>query len=353
MSHPLIDSASAPGETLDVFDGVCRGDNAPDWVHHAICSAWGLDPAADIRLIVLSENVTFRVTIDGRPSCVVRLARPGYGGGAAHARSELSWIEALKRDRSIPTPSPIRGVDGELVQFLGGTAGWMSVAFEFIDGTMLEDQAHFTDQFEQIGRLTASMHRHAQAWEVPEGFERFDWRVSDLVGPNARWGDWRAADLSDDQLAVLETAESRAIAALGESSCTEGDPGRFGLIHADLRPSNVMTGPGGLTVLDFDDCGYGFYLYDFAAALTFYEHTPQAPELAAQWMRGYRSIIEIDETDLVIATALSMIRRLTMLGWMVTHDESAVPAQLWAENLPGTVDVARRYLADPLWLVRP
>ncbi len=43
---------------------------------------------------------------------------------------------------------------------------------------------------------------------------------------------------------------------------------RWGLIHADLRPSNIMIDGADLTVIDFDDCGFTWFLDDFASALT-------------------------------------------------------------------------------------
>ncbi|GHS86054.1 hypothetical protein AGMMS50218_05120 [Actinomycetota bacterium] len=46
-----------------------------------------------------------------------------------------------------------------------------------------------------------------------------------------------------------------------------------------------------------------------------------------------------------------MIRRLQMLGWTTTHREDALPPELWAAQVPGTVEVARRYLRSGTWLL--
>ena len=32
-------------------------------------------------------------------------------------------------------------------------------------------------------------------------------------------------------------------------------------------------------VIDFDDCGFGWYMYDAATPVSFYEHEPQVPGL--------------------------------------------------------------------------
>lgn len=341
---------------LALFDGVGRGDPAPEWVAIGAADRWDLPRGAELRLVVLSENVTFRVDSGGAGQLVVRLARPGYGGGADHARSELEWIEALRED-GVPTPAPVRGGDERLVQSIRDERGetWLATAFEYVDGEVLEERVDFARHAADIGRLTARLHGHARTWRPPTGFTRFDWELADMVGERARWGDWRAARLAERDHELLEEAERRAKRALAEARVGTADrtPDRWGLIHADLRPSNVIAAPdGALTVIDFDDCGGGWFRYDFAAALTFYEHRDVAFELAAGWVEGYAESTPLQWADLDEACAWSMIRRLTMLGWQQTHRPDALPPDLWAEYAPGTLDVAARYLADPRALLR-
>ncbi|AMM22577.1 hypothetical protein AX769_20510 [Frondihabitans sp. PAMC 28766] len=320
-------------------------------MNSGVCAAWGLAPSTTaLSLIAVSENVTFMVSVNQDPTLVVRLGRPGYAESIEHVRSELLWVEALRHDAGVPTPSPRHGADGDLVQFVVDDSGasWTVVAFEFVIGTMLEDQADVASAFAEIGALTARLHEHARAWQRPAEFQRFSWTLDDMTGGTARWGDWRDAPLAQQDFDTLERAEVAARAVLSGLTRT---PQHWGLIHADLRPSNVMTHGGETTIIDFDDCGDGYFLYDFGSALTFYEHRPEAHEMAANWLDGYRSVAALSSDDLETAAALSLMRRLTMLGWATTHRADALPADLWSENQPGTVEVAARYLADPLWLV--
>lgn len=337
--------------SLSAFDHVGRGDPAPAWVLSGVQRAFGLPTSGvEVTLIAVSENVTFKVAIDQDPALVVRLGRPGYAESVEHVRSELLWVEALQRDAGVPTPSPRYGADGDLVQFLVDDRGasWTAVGFDFVTGTILEDQVDFAGHFVEIGRLTAQLHQHSRGWASPAGFRRFDWTLDDMTGAGARWGDWRNAPLSDADRDLVGRAEHSARAALSGVTRT---PQHWGLIHSDLRPSNVMTHEGAMTIIDFDDCGYGYFLYDFGSALTFYEHRPSALEMGAQWLDGYREVAPLTRDDLEIAGALSLMRRLTMLGWATTHRADALPRDLWDENLPGTVEVAARYVDDPLWLV--
>lgn len=330
-----------------------RGGIAPEWAVAQVRTTWGL-PTADVHLIVLSENATFRVAVDGTPRMVVRLSRPGYGGGAAHLESELAWMSALRRDIDAPIPSPVAAADGTMVQTLVDPEGdrWFAVAFGWVEGDILEGRSDAADHYERLGTLAGQFHEHAMRWATPDGFSRFVWRLDDMVGKDARWGHWSAAPLTGDERSLLAEAEASA-RSIVEATLGPADapaPEHWGLIHADLRPTNVMATPAGLAVIDFDDAGYSYLLYDFAASLTFLEHRPEARTMAAAWLAGYRQVRPLSPSQIDAAVALSMLRRLTMLGWQQTHREDALPPDLWAENLPGTIAVARAFLDDPRWL---
>ncbi|MFE1644433.1 phosphotransferase enzyme family protein [Microbacterium sp. P01] len=344
-------TASPPvSHALAAFDSLERGVAAPKWITDGIRVSWfPTEPHLAVELIAVSENATFRVSCAGVPALVVRIHRPGYIADLDNVRSELMWVESLLGETDIRTPAPVRGADGELVQAFPGAGDtqWTAVAFQFVSGRILEDVVD-ASHFAEIGRVTATLHTHAKTWTAPTGFRRFEWDLRDMVGSEARWGDWRGAVLTPQEVTTLERAEVSAREAL---SGMRRDPAQWGLIHSDLRPSNIMLDGGELTVIDFDDCGYSWFLYDFASALTFYEHTTYAPEMAGNWLDGYRGVASLTSQDLQRAAALSVMRRLTMLGWATTHRADALPADLWAQNIPGAILVAERYLADPSWLV--
>lgn len=317
-----------------------------------ILDTWGFEPAStEIVLITVSENATFLVKTAGQAIAVVRVSRPGYVDNPQQISSELAWVRALGAEIDVPVPAVIAARDGSDAQVLRDEDGfgWFAVAFAFVDGEILEDDfSNPLPYYERIGHITAKFHQHSRSWSPSEDFIRHSWTLADMVGENARWGDWRNARLSADELALFEEAESAALAVAESLPRGSSD---WGVIHADLRPSNIMLNDEVLTVIDFDDCGYSWYLYDFASAFSFIEHLPVTPALAQAWMRGYESAHRLSSDAKRGACALSMIRRLQMLGWTTTHREDALPADLWNAQIPGTVEVARNYLRQPLWML--
>lgn len=338
--------------SLSTFAALGRGAPAPYWLHRGVCAAWGLEPTrVDVPLITVSENATFRLDLDGRPVGVVRVSQPGYVGGPAAIASELAWLGALHSLDEVRLIDPVPTIRGGFTAVVKDTQGhgWACVSTRFVDGAPLEDTADPAECYWTIGSWTARFHAHARSWELPFGFERFTWSLADVVGPTARWGPWEPAVASGDDAALLRRAQDRALGLLADLPTT---PEHWGLIHADLRPSNIMAAPdGSLTVIDFDDCGFGYYLYDFAAALTFVEHEPYAPAMARAWVEGYREVAPLTDADLVHACALSMLRRVQMLGWTTGHRPDALPPGLFNAQLPGARECARRFLADPRWLL--
>ncbi len=59
-------------------------------------------------------------------------------------------------------------------------------------------------------------------------------------------------------LGRLDETLRRRLAAYGQG------PDRFGLVHADIRLANLLVDGEHVRVIDFDDCGWSWFMYDFA-----------------------------------------------------------------------------------------
>ncbi|MEM8759566.1 MAG: phosphotransferase, partial [Pseudomonadota bacterium] len=126
-------------------------------------------------------------------------------------------------------------------------------------------------------------------------------------------------------------------------------PERFGLIHADLRLANLLIDETGhIGVIDFDDCGFGWFMYDFAAAVSFYEHEPFIPDVQAAWIEGYREVADLPAEDEAMLGTFVMLRRLLLTAWLASHAETPTAQELGNGYTDGTVALAERFLSGEM-----
>lgn len=90
----------------------------------------------------------------------------------------------------------------------------------------------------------------------------------------------------------------------------------YGLIHADLVRENVMVYGDKLWLIDFDDAGFGFRLFDIATTLLKNLHEPDFNQLRGALLAGYRSERPICTRQLDLFMAL---RAVTYVGWVASR----------------------------------
>lgn len=306
---------------------------------------WSVPEGAVARLINVSENATYLVEGDGGYRSVLRVHRPAY-----HSRrgieQELAWSQALAADDMVLTPPPIPGVNGELVQS-GRVDGLPEprymVMFTYAPGRQPDENEDLAGPFERLGAIAARTHLHSQQWRKPEPLERLIWDADAVFGPAANWGDWRDAPNVTPQIRqVLERLEvlvCRRLEAFGKSH------ERYGLVHADMRLANLLIDGEVTTLIDFDDCGMGWFLYDFATGVSFMEDHPQVPALREAWVKGYRTVRPLSDEEEAEIDTFVMLRRMALLAWIGSHIEAPEPQALAPDFAANTARLAQDYLA--------
>ncbi|MBE9605179.1 phosphotransferase enzyme family protein [Acetobacteraceae bacterium H6797] len=305
---------------------------------------WGATDDAQVELLTISENATFRVSSKSAGKMIIRVHRPDYHS-EAEILSELAWIQSLSQSGIVATPGIVAAKDGTLLQrFSDGDTLRHAVAFEFMPGREPDAESNLPAWFRTLGAVNARLHAHSQGWTRPEGFTRKLWDFDHIIGASAHWGDWREAPgLTDEGKAILE----RAHAELEKRTAAYGyGPDRFGLVHCDMRTANLLVDGDRLGVIDFDDCGFCWFAYDFAAAVSFMEHEPFLPELMAAWLEGYRSIAPFDAAQEAALPMFVMLRRMQLTAWIASHAETPTAQSMGAAYTAGTVALAERFLAE-------
>ena len=308
---------------------------------------WDIPKGATIKLINVSENVTYLVEAPADFKAVLRVHRAGYHSHRA-IECELEWINALRDNQVIPPHTPIKGRDGNTIQTADTPAlsdPRMMVLFEHIDGVTPSETTDLTENFTQLGQIAARFHNHVLNWQRPEPFERLTWDANAVFGPMPTWGDWRNGPHVDTHIRkVLEQVEAKIITHLTAFGKT---PGRYNLIHADMRLANLLITPQATHLIDFDDCGFGWFMYDFAAAISFIEDDPQIPALKSAWLAGYRSIRTLPSEDESEIGTMVMLRRMALLAWIGSHIEAPEPQALAPDFAATTAQLGQAYLDQP------
>jgi Ser/Thr protein kinase RdoA (MazF antagonist) len=115
-----------------------------------------------------------------------------------------------------------------------------------------------------------------------------------------------------------------------------------------MRLANLLFDGDDSYVIDFDDCGYGWFLYDLATALTFLEDRPDVGTLIAAWLRGYERLRPVSAADLAVIPALVMLRRLLVVAWIASHAETGIARSEGVQHTRTTCELAEGYLGGSL-----
>lgn len=292
---------------------------------HAL-TFWGVRDGQP-ELLKYRENAVFRVAMPDGPSAVLRIHRPDYHSDAA-LRSELQFMAALN-ERGIDTPRPIPATDGLLIRPVETRLGPRQVdCLTWLPGRTLGTVGVPLDLpstakvrlFAEFGRTIARMHTATNAWQPPDDFERPSWDLDAFFGSEPRWGAIGASPWIDAAtLRQLLRARDRAATLL---AAHERSSRNYGLIHADLIRDNILVDGERIQVIDFDDSGYGWHMYDVAVALYHSRVEPDFPAVQEALIGGYRSVRPLPEPDAAALPLFTAIRALAVIGWWGSRPES-------------------------------
>lgn len=306
--------------------------------------------AADTALTLLKhrENVVFGLT-SGGIDYVLRVHRRGYHSDA-ELECELDFVRALHGE-GVAVPQFLAASDGRGFALVGADhpAGAHQVDLQHHivnDGTFGDERTGVAGtaslsptDFAALGRLAAEVHNASERSGYRMSVPRDDWDLDGLVGPTHAWGDpLRIAELAGSDRTEVESA----IATIRATLTAYGTPThRFGPIHADLTPENVLRTPQGLVLIDFDDFAAGWHLFDLATALYFYTPHPLIEAYRSALFSGYESVRPLDPADHAAFPAMLLARGLTYLGWAA--DRRGEPTAEWHAHtvLPHVVRLAR------------
>jgi Ser/Thr protein kinase RdoA (MazF antagonist) len=275
-------------------------------------------------------NTTFRVNARSRSACpevregkerfVLRVHRAG-AQDAASIRSELHWLLALRRESGLVVPEPVATRDGRLVTRVasaGVPEARHCVLFRWVDGRF-SGSCPDTRALTRVGAFMARLHQHAETYSPPPDFTRPRWDYEGLrhqaLGTDLTQS---LAHLSHDERALLDAMAERVRSTM---DALREEKTLFGLIHADLYERNYLFSRGNVHAIDFDGCGWGYYLFDIGVTLSTLLEQSTYPRLRQAFLQGYRSVRALSEEHEALIDTFIGGRLMCHILWLAAHVE--------------------------------
>jgi Ser/Thr protein kinase RdoA (MazF antagonist) len=89
----------------------------------------------------------------------------------------------------------------------------------------------------------------------------------------------------------------------------------YGLIHADLHMDNVLFCYGEARAIDFDDCGFGYWIYDFVSALCDWQDAEAWPRYREALLDGYVRVCPLPEAQLPYLDLFMAGGQVSLMLW--------------------------------------
>jgi Ser/Thr protein kinase RdoA (MazF antagonist) len=288
-------------------------------------NAYGLDDA-ELNFIKYFLNINYRVDLPGNGG-VDRSTSPYHPnryllrihsmGEVEAIASELTWLAALNMEAGLPVPAPIPTLDGRLfanISTQGIPKGRVVSVMRWLDGRIYA-QGFRRKQMTALGKVVGELHTFSTKWKPPAGFSRPQWNWDSMLGgiPLKHSVEELMASMplrAREPFRIISHQAKLLMNALGNSV------NAYGLIHADLYPENILFKSGSAYPIDFEDCGFGYWIWDISIALWKWAWGDEWELMRDAFYEGYSRIRTLpedqwDKLDLFIA-----IHSATMVLWV-------------------------------------
>ncbi len=309
-------------------------------------------PVASVTPLAHKYNTTFRIAAQSGEQYMLRICHPRRTSVEV-VRSELLWLIALRQETGLNVPEPVRNKEAHYVTVVaeaGVPRRCLCTLFHWINGRFLSRTLTPSHLF-QVGELTARLHHHANHWEQPAGFTR---RRVDNLNPlrqeqDDHFDETVAAQAIQAIAAVSTPQEGTVVAAVIQKvwavlqALGEG-PATFGLIHADLHQGNYLFRTGRAGAIDFDDCGYGHWLYDLAVTLYCLNNHPDFAVLREAFLTGYRRSRPLSTEQEEHLGTFMALRTLQDILWGIDERHQPAFRDRWQAQMIDRLQALREFV---------
>jgi amicoumacin kinase len=174
--------------------------------------------------------------------------------------SELDFLLFLK-EKGVSISAPIKGIDGNYVyELTENNKKWIVSAFEIAKGNDFRARLEDNDtKLKEVGRMLGKIHRYSKQYKPYNISLRRHWNESQHL--------IKAGSLFEKNYPDLKKKFDKFINQMNEQP---KDSNSYGLIHGDYLFSNYFFEYDNITIFDFDECEYSWFIYDIAVCMYYY-----------------------------------------------------------------------------------
>jgi Ser/Thr protein kinase RdoA (MazF antagonist) len=251
---------------------------------------YGVSPARLIRSTGGHFTHVYEYARDGQ-AYILRITPPNEEVDVIAMEAILAWVDYLA-SRGALVSRPVMSINHRLIETVQVNDGrYIAVVFEKAPGLLAEKVPFDQWQdalYEKLGKTVGKIHAVSRGY-IPSGghLRRPNWdEVVNCFNPRELFGP------SQDTVRQKKEAILRLVRSFPKDR--EG----YGLIHGDLHCGNffIELTTGTITVFDFDDCFYGWYvmdiamnLFDFLVLFPGNDRHGFSRRFLTHYLKGYRS----------------------------------------------------------------
>ncbi len=206
-------------------------------------------------------NLVYHYMYEGQPRVLRLTYRPDRP--LEMIQAELHFVEYLAAG-GVRVSRPVPSINGKLIEVIhGGGIPFLAVSFARGRGMRVPDNGYryregvpIEEYFQNWGQTLGQMHRLAKFYQpLSNAIRRPEWH---------QW-EYNRAFPYGERLPIIQQKYEQLVADL---HALPREVDSYGLIHNDFNDGNftVDYDNGDITVFDFDDCCYFWFMYDIACA---------------------------------------------------------------------------------------
>ena len=281
-----------------------------------------------------SFNSTFCITDESSNKYSLRV-NLNFERDKAAIASEHRWLAEISNHSKVKVPEPVETKSGH--PFAQVYSENLAFTFDctmahWIEGVEIGDEPT-EEQLFKLGETMALMHQQSAGFSRSDytGFPDINSVFMDMQN-NLDKSNLISQDL--DLVELLSKAQSDSATAFNELAKQEPQI----LIHADLHMGNVIQGDKEITIIDFDDAGFGYPSQDLSIAIFYLRNDPIGEQ---KLIEGYKSVGELPAGLNSTLERLLVARQILLLNTLLV---TAVAEEI--AFIPEYIQKVKRRLQD-------